>query len=282
MEIQEYFKSLQDEQVLTPEEAKQQLTILGDVPRDDNKHLLFENEGQKLAYDDFIRKNMRLVLSRTLRFCRISDPRIMDLVSAGTLGLIRAIEKFDVSAGFRFSTYGTYWIDAMLYREIRVLDPGTILYKSLTIKYKRMFKDLKVEFRRTPSQEEVFARLEWTQDQRIKYLSDQERIVVPIDSLTQNQVDLYDPAIIDEDPLGVFTEELSASEERHRLAAALRTLDESEHAVISHRYGLAGFGKKTYDELMQLFDMPREKIRHIENEACRKLWVILRGDHYHN
>lgn len=236
-------------------------------------------KGNKAARDKFIMHNMRLVLSCVLRFVDSNDPKAMDLVSAGTLGLIKAIEDFDVKQDNRFSTYAVWWIQARIRKELHILQPKVQQFKVLHVKYKAMYKILADQTGKKPSQEDVFECLGWDDITIIKFLEDSERTTVPLEHIEMaSEAGLLknDPLMVD-DEYAVFNV-LVENEASEKLEQALVKLPPELEDIIRRHYGLGHHDSETYDDLAHFYQFTRERIRQLENDGLRKLWLVLKNN----
>lgn len=147
-EFKEYYAAFKDIPTLSAEEERR---ILGEVKKGDTE-----------AYNLFIMSNMRLVMSRVGQFCSQDDQRSMDFVCDGTLGLIRAVEQFDLSRNFRFSTYAVWWIDSYIRKAIKFYEKEThATIKALKRKFKRAYEAMEAATGEPPSDEDVAWYLKW-------------------------------------------------------------------------------------------------------------------------
>lgn len=232
--------------------------------------------GDVAAKQEFIEHNMRLVLSCVLRFVKSTDPKAMDLVSAGTLGLIKAIDDFKISKTNRFSTYAVWWIKARIRKELGHIKPRIYQNKLMHAQYRAAAETLRSRIHRDPAQEEVFAELGWSKNAIEKFSAESERQIVPIESVitdadegdvTDNALTLAaDEAVLDP---------VYMAEDCARLHRALNQLTPVLEDIIRRHYGLDFVDTATYDELAAFYGFTRERVRQLENEGLRKLWLIL-------
>ncbi len=228
--------------------------------------------GNQSAKDELIKANLRLVVSIAKRHVG-KGMYFLDLIQEGNLGLIKAVEKFDHSKGFKFSTYATWWIRQAITRAIadqaRTIRIPVHMVETIH-KVSRTARQLLQEMGREPTTDEIAERLNITPEK-----------VREIMKIAQDPVSLETPIGEEEDShLGDFVEDVDSPAPsdaasyallREQLANILNTLTPREAEVIRLRYGLIDGRTKTLEEVGKIFDITRERIRQIEAKALRKL-----------
>ena len=228
--------------------------------------------GDKDAKDELTEANLRLVVNIAKRHVG-KGMYFLDLIQEGNLGLMKAVEKFDYSKGFKFSTYATWWIRQAITRAIadqaRTIRIPVHMVETIH-KVSRTSRQLLQDLGREPTTDEIAEKLGMTADK-----------VREIMKIAQDPVSLETPIGEEEDShLGDFVEDSdspapsdSASYAllREQLCNVLRTLTPREEQVIKLRFGLEDGRPRTLEEVGRQFQITRERIRQIEAKALRKL-----------
>ena len=258
--VKMYLKEIGNIPLLTPEEEKEL-----------SRQLIEENS--EYARNKLCESNLRLVVSIAKHYQNKHNMPFLDLIQEGNLGLMKAVEKFDYTKGYKFSTYGTWWIRQAITRAIsdqaRLMRVPVHMVETI-LKHGKAVRTLMQELGRDPTLEEIAKKLGTTVEK-----------VVEIQRISQDPISLESKMGHEEDTkIGdLIPDENALSPQdiamqnmlKEELMGVLETLTPREQKVIRLRYGLDDAHPRTLEEVGREFSVTRERIRQIEAKALRKL-----------
>ena len=264
------------EGVSTEDPVRMYLKEIGNVPlltsEEEVELAKRVEQGDEEAKKKLTEANLRLVVSIAKKYVGRGMP-FLDLIQEGNMGLMKAVDKFDYTKGYKFSTYATWWIRQAITRGIadtgRTIRVPVHMVETIN-KTLRMTRTLLQELGREPTPEEVADRLN-VPVSRVREVLKISRDPVSLDTPIGEEDDSHLGDFIEDDTALSPADSAAFSMLREELGTALESLTERERQVVRLRFGLEDGRARTLEEVGKEFNVTRERIRQIEAKALRKL-----------
>ena len=258
------------------EELKIYLNEINQIPllsAEEEKELTTKAaQGDSAAKEKLINSNLKLVVSIAKKF-QDNGISFLDLIQEGNIGLMTAIDKFDNSLGYRFSTYAYYWIKTTISRAVnqqnRSIRIPVYMVEKLS-KYKKIEQELSQKYNREPTENEVAEKMDVSvkEIRELKeYLSDAVSLDAPIGEDKEDSFGSF----VEDSSNGNPADNYEKEDMSKILLKVLDTLPEREAGILKMRFGIGYSSPLTLEEVGKRYSLTRERVRQIESSALKKM-----------
>jgi len=242
------------------------------TPREEVELAARIKKGDKKAREQMIKANLRLVVKIAHDYEGFGLP-LLDLISEGNIGLMKAVERFDPSKGGKLSTYGSWWIKQSIKRALANQSKTIRLPVHLVDKISKMRRiamKLQEEFGREPTDEELAEELGISVS-RVAQMRTAAIRPASLDAPIGDDDSNHFSEVVQDEAAQTPYEELEEKTVTRMLQEMVKTLDQREATILRYRFGLDGGSEKTLEEVGEKFGVTRERVRQIQNIALTKL-----------
>ena len=265
--IRSYLKDIRSIPLLT---AKEEIDLAKKIKRGDRK-----------AKRQMTLSNLRLVISIAKRYSHLGVP-LLDLIEEGNIGLMKAVTKYNPAKGFRFSTYGAWWIRQYITRAIANQGKTVripVYMTELISKFKRITEALSQKLGRKPTAMEIARRMRLPVErierlQELVSASQATSLETPVGE--EGETEMID--LLEDESTSSPQEGIGRFLQHERIGALLKQMGDRERRVLVLRYGLDDGISRTLGETAKFFGVTRERVRQIEVAAMRKLRVLIAAE----
>lgn len=260
-----------------PDATKSYLNSISRIPL-----LTFEEEqelgakithGETWARNKLIESNLRLVVSIAKSYLHRTKIPFLDLIQEGNIGLMKAVDKWDYTMGYKFSTYATYWIkqsiSKLIVEQSRAIRVPVNVIEQLS-KLSKVTNELYQIFKRQPTAAEIAEKM-GLEEAKVKELQSIVKDPISIDQSINEEDDATIGDLVADDSIESPIESIHQEEVSKKIKDVLSTLDDREADIIARRYGLGSRKAQTLEEVGKDYGLTKERIRQIEEKAMRKL-----------
>ena len=265
------------------EELKIYLNEINQIPllsAEEEKELTTKAaQGDSAAKEKLINSNLKLVVSIAKKF-QDNGISFLDLIQEGNIGLMTAIDKFDNSLGYRFSTYAYYWIKTTISRAVnqqnRSIRIPVYMVEKLS-KYKKIEQELSQKYNREPTENEIAEKMDISAKEvrELKeYLSDTVSLDAPIGDDKEDSFGSF----VEDNSNGNPADNYEREDMNKILLKVLDTLPEREAGILKMRFGIGYSSPLTLEEVGKRYSLTKERVRQIESSALKKMRNPIRAN----